>query len=242
MTVQTPTKGQLTEIYANGYDLSAWLSGANLPRNLAALDLTMFGNGGFEASTPGLQTGDPSFDGIHSGDANDAAATFLAAYGSDSVSMIVGLAGSAVGKPSRQFDLIETKYDIKSGYADLVKITASGSYQGQFDSGLFAHAKGAESATGNSTALDNAAATSNGYRIDVHVLSLTGNDGTHGVEPLIQSSPDNSAWSTLHTFGRESATGAFVYEGTGSVPRYLRGRWILDTGVTATFVMAVARR
>jgi hypothetical protein len=156
--------------------------------------------------------------------------------------MIVGLAGSTVGNPADIFNLIEAKYSIKSGYADLVKVNAGGKFQGQFDSGLFAHANASESVTGQSTTLDNGAATSNGYVMAVQVLTLTGNDASHGVEPIIQSSADNVTFATLHTMGRLIAGGAVVYEGTGAVPRYLRGKWILDAGVVAVFVLAVARR
>lgn len=239
-----PSKGASTVVFVNAQDLTRYFNQATIPESVAKLDNTMFGNGGFEESTTGLSTGSPSFAGIHTGDPNDAVAVFQAALGTDSVPVIVGLAGSTALNPAQIFNLIETKWEIKSGFADLVKAAMAGSYQGRFDDGYFVHAKVAESAgTGNSASIDNGAASTNGYLMAAMIFTMTGNDGTHGVEPIIQSSPDNSTWSTLHTMGRQIAVGAPAsFAGVGAVPRYLRGQWIVDVGVVATFVLAVARR
>jgi hypothetical protein len=246
---QIPSKGYPGVTYLSGYDLSGWLNKITLPAGATKLDTTTYGNGGWETSSPDLAGGSPAFDGLHSGDVNDARTIFAAAFAQEQVSALVGLAGSAIGSPCDIFAMQELKYEIKSGYADLVRVSSGGQYYGAHaHNGFFFHPNQNEVASGTQGGtgwIDNGAASANGYIIGAQVLALSGNDGSHGVEPIIEQSSDHISWSTLYTFGRLVVVGAPVLGisfALTSIPRYLRARWILDTGVHATFVLAAARR
>lgn len=234
----TPSKGYTSVIYVAGYDLTRYLNELGLPLEVDQLDNTMFGNGGWEETTTGIASGEISLKGIHTGDANDARATLEAAFLQDNTVALIGPAGSTVGNPALLTVFVETKYEVKSGYADLVKITADASTQGGFDWGVFLHAKTEETGDGNGTTVDNGAATTNGWAAVLELLALT----TSTVEAIIEHSANGSTWATLYTFGAQSDVDGYSASGSGTVNRYVRVRWAFGTGGTSTFTVGFARR
>lgn len=115
-----------------------------------------------------------------------------------------------------------TAYEVIAKIAGLSKANASYQVTGDVDDTGVILQNAAQTIDWTGTAVDNTASTPDG---GAGYLQVTAFAGLTGFVGLIESSPDNAAWSTLITFTNVTAAPAaqriaFV----GVVPRYLRFR------------------
>lgn len=132
-----------------------------------------------------------------------------------------------------------SSYEAPATVTDTVPLTIQGQPDDGVDMGFVLHAPGAETADGNGTSLDNAAATSNGV---VATLHLTAYSGLTNIVVKVQHSTDNSSWSDLVTFATATAVTSERVKTTSTVNRYLRAFWDVTGTGSATFTVAAARR
>jgi hypothetical protein len=116
---------------------------------------------------------------------------------------------------------IGTSYEVSSPVADVVATSFEGQTTDRIDRGISLCDLAAVTATGNGTAQDNSASTSNGGAATLHVTANTRNGNTTF---KVQHSADNSTWADLITFSVVGSTTVTSERSTasGTVNRYVR--------------------
>ena len=237
--------GKSTAVLLNGEDVSTYFNDATTNRSIETVETTAFGQNS-KTYIASLRDGTLSLAGMFDGTtgAIDDILAGIAGADGDAIAT-VSVDGGAVGSVCHMVATQETTYEVSSVVSDLVKVSAEFQADGGLDSGrlLASSAVIASATTTNGTAVDNAAASSNGGVGHVHATANTRN-ATTAVK--IQHSTDNSTWVDLVTFtaiaiSTKSAQRIEVAAGT-TVNRYLRSV-IVTTGTgSITTSVAFARR
>lgn len=237
--------GKSTAVLLNGEDVSTYFNDATTNRSIETVETTAFGQNS-KTYIASLRDGTLSLAGMFDGTAGaiDDILAGIAGSNTDNV-VTVGVDGGAVGSLCHMVATQETTYEVSSVVSDLVKVSAEFQADGGLDSGrlLASSAVIASATTTNGTAVDNAAASSNGGVGHVHATANTQN-ATTAVK--IQHSTDNSTWVDLVTFtaigiSTKSAQRIEVAAGT-TVNRYLRSQVVTTGTGSITTSVAFARR
>lgn len=237
--------GSDCRVYFGGRDASGDLAEIEVKASADVHEATNFSSGGWHESDGGLVGWkaplkgfyDPAVGGygrqmetllgasclaltVVEGDAN--------AIGDGAILLGPGVV-STRGQPIKVADLIKLDGDIAGhGRAGFV--------------GRLLHVLGAETITGATTSLDNAASSANGGRGNLHVTAIT---GTWTI--VIEHSADNGGadpWAALVTFTQVAQAGGVTAESkevSGTVKRYLRVTFTGDVAGTITFAAGFAR-
>jgi hypothetical protein len=109
---------------------------------------------------------------------------------------------------------------------------------GRIFEGPLLHGLAASETTDHTTdAVDNGAATSDGYNVQLQAVATTGSPSLAGV---VQHSANGSTWATLATFATQTGVGTQILSGSGAVNRYVRLNMTLSGG-TILYAVALAR-
>lgn len=233
--------GKNTRVLIDANDLSGYLNNTDVNQGAEEAETTVY-TSGVKTYLAGLPDFSLSMAGMWSGGVGEID-EYLASILADSTihNVSVAQAGLTLGNRVMLVQSTETGYTVTSPVTDVVSISADFRGSGTVRSGVSLHTLTGESATGNGTSIDNAAASTNGSIGFLHVPTNTRN-GTTIVK--VQHSTDNSVWVDLLTFATVSAstTASDVQTSTGTVNRYVRAQWTVagTTGAT-TFVVTFAR-
>lgn len=238
--------GKSTSLLFGGYDLSRFFNQSQVSHQVETADTTTYGaDGSAKTYIVGHRDATLSAGGLYDG-AEDAVDEVISGVLGADADQIVTLApdGLVVGRRCSSAAVKSTSYEISSPVADVVSVSLEVQANGGADPAVVLAAGTAATATGNGTAVDNAALSSNG---GVGYLHVTGNthDGNSTVK--IQHSVDNSVWVDLITFAVVattvvSAERVLVAEAT-TVNRYLRATHTLaGSSGTTTYSATFSRR
>ncbi|MFI7707607.1 hypothetical protein [Nonomuraea sp. NPDC049480] len=191
---------------------------------------------------PGLRAGSVTVNGLFDGADDDIDETIQAADGAlDGLLTTVLPDGFTIGKPAFIATSNLSSYVIESSVSDTVSLTVETTPNDGVDHGRVVHAHTAETATGNSTSVDNGASSANGGVASLHVTAASGT--TPSLTAKVQHSVDNSVWVDLITFTAATAAGSQRRTVTGTVNRYVREtHTISGTTPSFTYAAAFARR
>ncbi|CAB4144698.1 hypothetical protein UFOVP1296_36 [uncultured Caudovirales phage] len=233
--------GKNTKILINQYDLSSFFSESSVSQSVETGETTTFTSSA-KSYVVGLTDSTMSLKGFYDGDTGAVDEIMEAALATDNEIITVAPEGLVAGSRVTTFNSLFTSYEITSPVADVVSISMEGQTNDRMDRGISLYALTATSATGSSTAIDNATSTTNGGVGQIHVPINTRN-GTSTIK--IQHSADNSTWADLITFSVVSTTTVTSERVavTGTVNRYLRVNHTIagSTGST-TYHANFARR
>ena len=170
-----------------------------------------------------------------------------ARYGSATPSIVTfAPQGFAVGSRTLQLYTHELGFNPRQVVDDLIRMNLSlEAAEDAVDFGVSLHAFGAETGTGNGTAVDNAASSANGGVAHLHVSAIAG--AAPSVVIKVQHSTDNVTFGDLAGATFTAATAATkqrleVAAGV-TVNRYLRGVTTFGgTTTSITFQLSFARR
>lgn len=224
--------------------LSCYTRSLDLGNETEMADVTVFCDEGHKF-IPGLDNGTVSLGGVWDNDANDGAPDDVLSDARTAVpGSIVTIApgGLAVGNRVVNFEARETTYSISSSVSDAVQFSADWQAEGRVDAGVSLHDLDDESSSGNGTAVDNSASTSNGGVASLHV---TANDHDGATTIKVQHSADSNTWADLVTFSSVGASTTTSERKTvsGTVNRYLRATWALGgSSGSLTFTVSFCRR
>lgn len=243
--------GANVSLLIDGSDMSAYFHDFAMESNQAMHDATVFGNLS-RVKVPGLKDGKASGEGFFDQTATVGSYPVLKGKftGSTPASaspaiVSMALAGFTLGNRVQTGYFDEAQFNFKSIIDGLEMLTFTGeSDQDAIDYGVSLHALSADVATGNGTAVDNAAATTNGGVGTLHVTAIAG--AAPSVVITIEHSTDNSTWITLVTFVASTTANTAqrieVAAGT-TVRRYLRAvRTFGGTTTSITNQVSFARR
>lgn len=239
--------GKNTVVLVNEYNLSSYFNEASTTNSIETSETTTYGvTGGSKTYVTGLNDGTVSVSGLFDGDSGAVDAVLTSVLGSETdVKFTVAYdGGMTIGARCATGESIMTSYEVSSPVGDVVSTSAEFQPDGGVARGVVLAPLSTVSATGNGTAVDNGASTTNGGVAVIHVPANTRN-GTITVK--VQHSADNVTYADLATFATVSSTTKTserlsVASGT-TVNRYLRVSYTVagSTG-SATIAVAFARR
>jgi hypothetical protein len=211
-------------------DLSAYLNNVDAAATADTAEVTTFGSSA-KSYVAGTKDATLSLSGFFDGSVGAVDEVLSTA----AVTTAPAGAG-AIGNRAQLANVVHTGYTVTAPVGDAVSISAEAQVTGGLASGIVLADLVARTATGNTTANDNAASSSGGAVAHLHLVAFTGTD----ITIKVQESADNSSWVDLITFAQLTAEGSERATAAGTVARYLRVN-IAGTFTTATFAVAIAR-
>lgn len=234
--------GKDTVVYVNGYELTTYLNEVSVSREVDTAETSTFGNSA-KTYIAGQKDGTADMSGIWDGTAGAVDDRLAAYFGADGTVFTVGYGGSTLGNRADVFAGIQTSYEIGASLGDAVSVSASVQGSGGVWAGKFLHANSTESTTANFTAVNNGAASSNGWVANLHNFAKT---GTPAAVVKLQESSDNGAgdaFADIATFATITGVTAEQKSATGAVEQYVRAALTSLAGsASITFVVAFARK
>lgn len=235
--------GRNAKVAVNAYDLSAYFKEAAVKRTMEPVDVTTFSNNS-KVYIPGMMDGGLSFSGFFDGDVLAVDALLAAALQAGTDDLVTfAPEGFAIGRNTYVAQAQETSYDVSAPVADAVAISAEFQSNLGVWSGESLHDLAAESASTNSTSVDNGASTTYG---GVAVLHVTANTRSANTTIKVEHSSDNSSFAALATFTvipTNTTTSQRIAVASGTtVNRYLRASSTLTAGTgSITYTVSFAR-
>ena len=234
--------GKSIRVYLGERDVSGDLLSVEASPTVETHDATTFAAGDWRRFDPGLAGWEGSLEAFYNPVAGGIGRQLETALGADTAGLgvlsIYDGDADAIGDTGiLGSESILTKRGQAIGVADLVKLSGTLKGNGRLGAnGTLLHPKGAETATGSGSGLDNGAASSSGGRANLHVTSIT---GTWTIK--VQHSPDGSAWADLATFAGLTTAGGHTVEVSGTVDQHLR--WDVTESVAGSceLVLGFAR-
>ncbi len=235
-----------TSILVDGYDVSNYFKSADVESSLPTLDATAFQDTAKVYLPSGFLEGVFQLEGFYRSDPVnlDQVTDLLRARLGSATQQVVLISPEGAGTLSNPCFPMKGNFNnlqVSSPAENVIMSNTAFQSCAGVPNGLVLHALGAETATGNGSSVDNAAASANG---GVGQLQITAKSGTTPtLDVVIQHSTNNSTWVDLITFTQANAIGAQQIEVTGTVNRYVRAIYTLGgSGPSFTFAVAFARR
>lgn len=216
-------------------DLSAYLNNVDAAATADTAEVTCFGSSS-KSYVAGTRDATLSLSGFFDGSVGAVDEVLSAALAGTAAVTIAPAGAGAIGNRAQLANVIHTGYTVTAPVGDAVSISAEAQVSGGLAGGIILADLTARTATGNTTANDNAASSAGGAVAHLHLTAFTGTD----ITIKVQHSADNSTWVDLITFAQLTATGSERKSATGTINRYLRVN-IAGTFTTATFAVAIAR-
>jgi hypothetical protein len=228
-----------------GYDLLGISTDLTLEKEAIVEETTALGMTAEEWAPVGLTRLAVSQNGFYD-DVVDAA--HQAVLGADNRILNVGLAGNAVGRLLMGISgVIQTKYTRQGARGALTKAAAEYVGDGAVEEGIVSHQDGTETtATGDSTAHDNGAQTTNGGAGYLQVVALA-LGGYTSVTIKFRDSADNVSYADISGGAFTNVTAAPNAQRitiSGTIRRYTQTRWIFNgtgSGMSIRFLTGLVR-
>lgn len=237
--------GKGVSVFIDQYDFSTYFKDLTNSNSVETAETTAFGDSS-KTYIVGLKDGGLSLSGYF--ESTDSVGTdqyFSSVLGSATKQKaIVAPEGHSNGARAMMLQSDDTSYEVSGSIGDVVGANVEFQASSGVDHGVILSSGSTVSATGNGTAVDNSASSSNG---GVAYLSVPTNTRNGSITIKVQQSADNSTFTDLVTFTTVTSTQKtseriVVADGT-SVARYLRVSYTVagSTG-SATPTVAFARR
>lgn len=234
--------GKNTGLLVDAANLTSYFNEASASQDIETAETTTFGNNA-KTYIVGLKDGTMSLSGMFDGDATAVDSLISSSLGADGPGFTtICPEGLTVGGISMSCQSRKTSYEVSSPVGDVVSTSLSIQADGGIDRGVILAASTVVSATGNGTAQDNSASTSNGGVGYLHATANT-HDGATVIK--IQHSTDNVTYADLITFTSvpTTATTSERVAVTGTVNRYIRSQHTpAGTTGSVTYSTMFARR
>lgn len=232
--------GKPLAYWQSQYALAGYNNAYNVDWDIDAVDATHFGSSLHRASQPGLIGSSVSFAGHYINTAPDTYEDIVIAAKRTETVNTVAMTGGAVGDLADLWTATSISRSVALPVDDLIGLDTEHYAKDGVHSGAIMVAETAVSGSPfSTTGYDFGGAswpndsTLYTWLVHLHVLAYT--SGLAAV--LVQTSPDNSTWTTRGTFAAISAVGGYRLALNTILHRYVRLR---DTGV-GTIVAAVAQ-
>lgn len=224
--------GKGTKLFLNQYDLSGFLSNADVPREVDAPEVTTFGNDDRKYIV-GLRNSNMSLSGFWSGTSSlaiDALSTLLGK--TTALNVTYAPQGVTQGKITYSVQSYKTNYTATSPVDGAAAVTIDLQGHDVVSRGISLHALTAVTSAGNGSAYNLGSNTSGGARAYLHAtaVSLT---ATGRFPITVQDSATCTAgsWSDLVTFDAITCSTPTHQRKTvtGNVDQYVRSEWDRET-------------
>jgi hypothetical protein len=234
--------GKDTTVLIDEYDLTSYLDNSETEHTIEVLEATTYGNDS-KIYALGKEDGVATLEGL--GDVGAAQLDLILAGIKRSTGVVATIVRGVTNEDLAELlSVIQTQFDTKASITGLIRLTgALQADQDGVDHGHILRVPGATGSSSNSSALNNAAASSNGGVGHLHVSAHSGSTPT--LDVIIEDSADGSTgWATIATFPQVTTTDqALRVEIAGTVKQYIRAAWTIGGSTPSyTFAVAFARR
>lgn len=234
--------GKNTAVFYNGSNLSPYFNEASVSQDIETAETTTFGKSAKTYIT-GLKDGTLSAAGMFDGEEDAVDSVLSSVIGAESADVITLCPeGATAAKVSFSAAARETSYEISSPVGDVVSANLEVQATDGVDRGVIVAANSVASASGQSTSIDQSAASTNGA---VAYLHVTANNRDGATTVKVQDSSDNVTFADLITFSSVSASATVGQKVsvTGSVDQYVRAEIIPGgSSGSVTYTLAFARK
>jgi hypothetical protein len=230
----------------NGYELSEWMQSFDGQSELEEKEFTVL-NTAARQYILGNEDGTLECSGVFDADATneDAIHNVLSTAfraRTDNV-LTVGIGAFAVGSDCLMLDGCQVKYTRPIEAGEILTVDASFRSSNGINHGYFLRSAASAAGTHNGTGVDNAAASTNGGVLHVHLNNDTASD----VDVKVQHSTDNSVWADLtgaavNNLSAEHDSGSATVATGTTVNRYVRSVAVVTGGAVLNLTAAFARR
>lgn len=233
--------GRRTRLFANGGDLSRWLTEISLSGGADQTESTTFGQGA-QSFVTGIRNGG---EGSMSANVETAGGKVLrrflkAATGRDD-NLLTVFAENLVGAIGFGVRCGLSEQEFSAAPGDLATLEVGVQGNRGVDDLICLHPMKSEAVTGNGTSYDDELASANGGIGHLHVSAIAG--GTLTV--VIQHSPDGTTWATALSFVVVNSVDAVKHQRVVTidvnVDKNVRAQWTLGAGASASFVVGFGR-
>lgn len=232
--------GKDTKVYVGGYDLTGYVRKQSTEATRETAESTVFGLNS-KTYLSGLLDGTMALEGLCDGSTGAIEPVLEAALSTSNTIVSIVPQGNTLGLAMHNIKSEQTKYAIDSSKDDVVSLNADFQSSAGIERTTVHHTKSSESASGQDTAQDGSASSSNGGVGYLHVTNLT---GITNLACTIQDSADGSTdWQTILTFAGVTAShDAERVAITGTVRRYTRAKWVFTGSGSSTFIIGFGRK
>lgn len=236
--------GKNTTVLFGTWDLSTFFNDSTVSRSAEVAETTAYqAAGGAKTYLIGHGDATISVSGMFSAAVGAVDPVLSTALTSDaSTPMLTSPQILAIGNRCTFAAVNDTSYEVTSPVADVVSVSAEFQVTGGADSGVVLHNLTPETASTNSAAVDNGAATTNGGVAQLNVLA---NGRTAASTIKVQHSTDNVTFTDLVTFSAVGASSTLAERAVvaGTVNRFVRAQSTLGGSTNSmTYSVAFARR
>lgn len=237
--------GSKAKLYLAGADVSSAFSSVSVARTRDTAETSGLGTTAKTYIT-GLADATVSAEGMYEVNSasplQDDVLSGILGSASKSSFILASQGDTAAGDPALVGKIDTTSYEITSPVDGVTSTTLEFQTTDGAASGKVLANKAARSATGDGTAVDNGAATSNGLIAVLQVFAISG--GSPSLTVSVEHSADAVTYVSLGSFTAvTSGTSAQTIVTSSTVNRYVRATWTI-TGSTpsATFAVAFGRK
>jgi hypothetical protein len=234
--------GKKTAVFYNGSNLSRFFNEASISRDIETAETTAFGDDDKNYIT-GLGDGTMSLSGMFDGQEDAVDDVLSGVIGSATPDVAtVAPEGPVAGKRSMSGKVHQTSYEVSSPVGDVVAANLEVQVTDGVDVGVLLAGNLSVGASGDTTAIDNGAATANGA---VAYLHVTENDHDDATVIKVQDSSDNISFADLITF---TSVAASAVDGqqvvvSGAIDQYVRAEHTPGgSSGSVTYTLAFARK
>lgn len=234
--------GSKARVYANGYDLTTFLTDVKATRAADTAEATTLGKTS-KVRVPGLTDGGLSGEGLFDGVVDAVDQVLSAALGASAGSIWTYLpAGDGLGQTGHGLAAHQTGYDLDAPADGLVALSVEAESTVGRERLTVLHALASETgpATVNGASVDNTTATTAGGAVYLQATTA----GAQSVTVKAQHSVDASVWVDLVTMTAVAAAGRVAErkEVSGTINRHTRCQAIPGgAGATPPFHLAIRR-
>lgn len=224
-------------LYANGYDLSAYVKRVSTPARVDVADVSALGATS-KSYVTGLLDAMLNIEGLFDPDAGAIHDVLKSALGTETNVNFAHLPqGGSQGGPATGFAAKSTTYEAGTGLDDAGRLTIDSQSDVAAEALKTHHVKQTEAAAGQSAAVNNGASSANG---GVAYLQAIGAGPIAAVTVKIQHSVDNITYVDLITFTAFTDRAHERKAVTGTVNQYTIAQW--SAGSTIPFWVGFGRK
>lgn len=210
--------GSVAKVYANGYDLTPYLTSFGVAGAADTAEVTVLGQGS-KAYLAGLKDATLSGEGYYDGDAGAVDAVLRAALGTDTGVWGHLPNGDGVGVAGYGFRSVETAYEVSTPVDGVAGVSVEAQSNVGLEPLVALHELKAETAAGQGTSHNNGAASTNGGSAYLQLVAGT------TVTVTVKDSADGTTFATIGTFTAASGHSAQRIAITGTIRQYTRVEW-----------------
>jgi hypothetical protein len=230
--------GKNTDVYCNGYDLTAYITSIETPQTADTAEVSTFGLTS-KAYIAGQKDATISVEGYYDGTADAIDDVLNTALGQAQTEWTWYPESDTFENVGYAMQTVNTSHNVSSDIGDATSISSEGQSIIGRERVISLHALSQESSSGSSSGNDNGASSSNGGSAFIHATDVTGT-----VEVIIEHDTD-AGFATAATLASFTAISSdHVSERitfSGTVNRYVRATWTMGGGEDLTFQIGFNR-